>query len=246
VVEGPGTSTFSGVFNGEHQADVEKARKMVNGPFLWFTRDGKSYIVTDPAIIASIQKMNEPIRALGAQQEALGKQQEVLGKQQEALARDAQMSIKVRLPDLSKEMADLNATMAKMKDEQLNLDTQKFADLEAKIKAETDQELSPEKLAELQSKLAGVQAQWNSKFTAEFEARMADLQARLGALEGEAGAREGQFGEQEGKIGEEEGKLGEQEGRIGEQEGKLSEDMDRQVQKIIRDALASGKARPVQ
>jgi predicted nucleic acid-binding Zn-ribbon protein len=133
-----------------------------------------------------------------------------------------------------------------MKDEQLNLDTQKFADLEAKIKAETDQELSPEKLAELQSKLAGVQAQWNSKFTAEFEARMADLQARLGALEGEAGAREGQFGEQEGKIGEEEGKLGEQEGRIGEQEGKLSEDMDRQVQKIIRDALASGKARPVQ
>lgn len=247
IVTGPNqTMTFSGNWDSEGQAELQKARQAAKEPFLWIRHEGKSYIVTDPAIIAQLQKMYAPMQELGKQQEALGRQQEALGRQQEALGRQQREAGAIRMPDMSKEMADVNAAVARLRNDQTHWNAQKWADLEAKLKADQDKMLTPEKMAEIQEKLAEFQAEWNSERMAEFEARMAEMQAKLGSLEGEAGARMGAFGSQMGELGRQQGELGRQQGKLGAQQGRLARQLNREVQKIIQDSLANGKAKPLQ
>jgi len=68
--------------------EIEKARKVAHGHFLWFRHDGKSYVVDDPAIVSQLEAMNkstdelhEHMQAIGDQMRALGEQQRDLGKQ---------------------------------------------------------------------------------------------------------------------------------------------------------------------
>jgi beta-lactamase regulating signal transducer with metallopeptidase domain len=247
IVNGPGSSySFSGDWGDNIQAEIDKARKMANGPFLWFRHEGKSYVVTDPAVIARIQQMNEPILALGRQQTELGMQQEILGRRQEELGRTGSESITIRMPDLSKEIADLSAQIAQMKVDQYQVDAKALADLSARLRASEGQMLTPEKLAEIQRNIAAVQQQLTPERIAEMQAQLGEMQARLGALQGEAGARQGDFGERMGELGEQQGRLGEQQGRLGEEQGRLSEEMDRSVRQIIDQALKNGTAKPLQ
>jgi beta-lactamase regulating signal transducer with metallopeptidase domain len=247
IVNGPGNDfTFTGDWGDTIQSDIGKARKMANGPFLWFTHDGKSFVVTDPAILARIQQMNAPILALGRRQAELGKQQEGLGRQQEELGRTRSDRITIRMPDLSKEMDAVNAEIAEMKVDQYQIDARALADLSAQLKASEGQMLTPEKLAEIQQRIAAIQQQLTPERIAETQAKLGELQARLGALQGEAGAREGDFGERMGELGERQGALGEQQGKLGEEQGRLSEEMDRNIRQIIEEALKNGTAKPVQ
>ena len=232
--------------DGDEMAELGKARNATKGPFLWFRHDGKSYVVTDPQILSQLQKMYAPMDELGKQQGALGRQQEELGRKQEELGRQQQEAGAIRMPDLSREMADLNAALAKMRDDQTHWNTQKLADLEAKLKADQDKMLTPEKMAELQERMAEFQEQWNSERMAEFQERMAELQAKLGSLQGEAGARMGEFGSRMGELGRQQGELGRQQGELGREQGRLANELNREVQKIIQDTLTNGKAKPVQ
>jgi hypothetical protein len=77
IVDGEGSNvTFSGSWDDDRRDEIDAARKIAKGPFLWFTHDGKSYIVTDPAVLERIRTMYKPIEELGRKQGALGKQQE--------------------------------------------------------------------------------------------------------------------------------------------------------------------------
>ncbi len=93
--------------------EIDKARSMAHGDFLWFRHNGKSYVVDDPQTVAQIQAMYKPMEELGRQQEELGQQQEVLGRQQEELGRKQEQA-SVPTPDIAKEMAELNAAVAKL------------------------------------------------------------------------------------------------------------------------------------
>jgi hypothetical protein len=248
IIEGPGNDiTFSGSWSGDRKAELDAARKVAKGPFLWFTHDGKSYIVDDPAIVAKIRAMYTPMQELGKQQEELGQKQELLGKQQEALARAQEEAGSVKLPDLSKEMDEVNAAVAKAKakEEQDKWDTKELSEAEARLKAAQDQMLTPEKVAELQAKLAAAQAAWNSERMAEMQAKLGELQARLGELQGEAGKRQGDFGAKMGELGAEQGALGSQQGKLGAEEGRLARQADQQVRSIIDQCLRDGKATQV-
>ena len=246
IVEGTGSNiTFSGDWGNNRKAELDAARKVAKGPFLWFTHNGKSYIVDDPAIVAKIRAMYKPMEDLGRQQGLLGKQQEALGKQQEELAREQEQAGAVKLPDLSKEMAEVDAAMAKAKEEQNKWDTRELADVEAKLKAEQNQKLTPEKVSELQAQLAAAQAEWSSERMAEMQAKLGELQARLGELQGEAGSRQGEFGEKMGKLGAEQGTLGAREGKLGAEQGRLAREADRQVRSIIDECLRNGKTTQV-
>jgi beta-lactamase regulating signal transducer with metallopeptidase domain len=243
IVNEPGTkSTFSGDWGGNRMAELEAARKVAKGPFLWFTHQGKSYVVSDPDIVARIQLMYKPMQDLGRRQELLGKQQEALGKQQEVLAHQQEEAGQVKMPDMSKEMADLNAALAKVNEEQNHWNTKEFAEAEAKLKAAQDQMMTPEKLAEMQANLAAAQSQMTTERMAEMEAKLGELQSRLGELQGEAGARQGEFGVRMGKLGAEQGVLGEQQGRLGAEQGRIAQRADQQIRSIIDESLHNGKA----
>ncbi|HMG84414.1 MAG TPA: M56 family metallopeptidase [Terracidiphilus sp.] len=178
--------TFSGNWIEGRRDEIEKARKQAAGKdFLWFTRDGKAYLVDDPATVAQIEAMYKPMEELGRQQEELGKKQEVLGKQQEELGKQ-QEATSVPTPDMSKEIARIDEAMAKLKASQgKNLNQDQFADLQ-------------EKLGELQSRIGEIQGQIGEK-QGEFGERMGELGGKMGAL----GSQMGELGAQQGKIAQE-------------------------------------------
>jgi beta-lactamase regulating signal transducer with metallopeptidase domain len=184
IVRGDGSHQMS--FNGDiHSSDIDKARQQAGGKdFLWFRHDGKSYIVDDPATLARIEAMYKPMEELGRQQEELGKKQEVLGKQQEAIGHQQEQAT-VPTPDMSKEIAAIEAAMAKLKANQgKNMTQEEFGELQ-------------EKLGELQGRIGDIQGEIGSK-QGEFGERMGELGEKMGEL----GSQMGALGERQGKIAE--------------------------------------------
>lgn len=246
IVDGPRNDvTLTGSWNSDRSAEIDAARGMTKGPFLWFTHEGKSYVVTDPAVIARVRALYKPMEPLSRQQEALGKQQEALGKQMEELARQQETAARVKMPDLSKEIAEMDAAVAKANKDREKLNTREIAEAETKIRAAQDQMMTPEKLSELQANLSAAQAAWNSGSMAEMQAKLGEMQARLGELQGEAGARQGDFGAKMGALGAQQGRLGAEQGRLGAQQGRIAEEADRQVREMIEQSLRNGTATPV-
>jgi hypothetical protein len=183
VVTGPDQHiNFSGEWNSSTREAIEKARKLSNGKFLWFTHNGKSYLIDDPAVVAQIQAMYQPMQELGRKQEELGRQQAKLGQEEAELGRQ-QAQERVPAPDLSREIAQVDAAVAK-------------------LKADKDAKVSQEELAEVQAKLAELQGRLG-----EMQGRIGDRMGALGEKQGHLGELQGKLGEQQGKLGEQQGKL---------------------------------------
>lgn len=184
IVQGPKEKgvRFSGNWNDDVNAQIDKVRSMTSAPFLWFTHDGKSYIIDDPATVARISALYKPIEALGRQQEALGRQQEALGKQQEELGR-LQEQATARVPDLSAQVAEVNAALAT-------------------LQAEKGKMLTQQQLAEVQEKVAQIQAKLG-----ELQGEAGAKQGELGAQQGKLGEEQGKLGAQQGQLGEQQGRL---------------------------------------
>ena len=170
-------------FSGDiHTGEIDKARKMAHGNFLWFTRNGKSYVVDDPAIVEQIEAMYKPMEALGKQQEELGRQQEALGKRQEEMGRQQEQA-SVPTPDISKEMAELNAAMVK-------------------LQAKMGKTVTREELADLQGKLGELQGRLGA-----LQGEMGSRMGAFGGQQGKLGAEQGKLGAEQGKLGAEQGRL---------------------------------------
>ena len=183
LVGDPGTKNR---FNGEWDSDVnrkeeiEKARKIAHGHFLWFRHDGKSFIVDDPAIVSQIEAMNKPMDDLGEQMRALGDQMRDLGAKQRAEGQKMR-EITVPTPDLSKEMAELNAAVAS-------------------LKAKQGGTISQKDLGDLQREFGRIQG--------ELGALQGKIGAQQGAFGGEMGKFGGQMGELGGQMGKLGGQMG--------------------------------------
>jgi hypothetical protein len=170
-------------FSGDlHSGEIDKARSFAHGDFLWFSRNGKSYVVDDPQTIARIQSMYKPMEDLGRQQEELGRQQEVLGRQQEELGRKQELAT-VPTPDIAREMAELNAAAA-------SLQATKTATITA------------DQLSELQNKIGDLQGKLG-----ELQGEVGRKQGELGRQQGRLGEQQGRLGSQQGRLGAEQGRL---------------------------------------
>jgi len=86
------------------QGEIEKARKLAKGHFLLFNHEGKSYLIDDVAVLAQVEALQKPIAELE-------KQLRAEGEKQFAEAHKAQ----VKVPDLSREMDELNKALATLK-----------------------------------------------------------------------------------------------------------------------------------
>ncbi|MGH8052266.1 MAG: M56 family metallopeptidase, partial [Arenimonas sp.] len=65
---------------------IEKTRKNLDGDFLWFRRDGKTYVVQDPAVLSKVKKAWQGSDKLSAQMEALSAKMEVHSKVMEGIS----------------------------------------------------------------------------------------------------------------------------------------------------------------
>ena len=183
-VTGSGESNthFSGNWYEGSKAEIEKARKIAHGDFIWFERDGKSYVIDDPAAVAQLKPMQDKMEALGAQQEELGKQQEELGKQQEALSREQEQA-SVPTPDMTKELAQLTEAIKK-------LDAKKGGTV------------TQEELGELESKIGDLQGK-----IGDIQGSIGEKQGEFGEKQGALGEKQGELGEKQGRLGEEQGRI---------------------------------------
>jgi beta-lactamase regulating signal transducer with metallopeptidase domain len=188
LVRGPGNAiSYTGDWNQDTGAAIEKARKLAHGDFLWFTRNGKSYLLDDPVAVAKIEAMYQPMEALGKKQEELGHQQHELGTQQEELGRKMSEA-GIPTPDMSKEIADLAKQMAKLKAMQgKTMTVEEWADLESK-------------LGNLQGRLGAIQGEIGAR-----QGALGGEMGKLGSLQGELGAQQGRLGAEQGRIAGESG-----------------------------------------
>jgi hypothetical protein len=200
---------------GKH--DIEKARKLAHGHFLWFERDGKSYFVDDPAVVAQLESADKNLEDLGRQMSEQGKQMREQSRQMREQsrkfaeqARQFREVASIKVPDLSKEMEDLNKSMATLKAKQGTTISQKEL-----------QEME-RRLGEVQRKLGSAQFQMPPMPPMQF--------------------KQGDFG----KNSEQMHQLGEQMHQLGEQMGKQSSEYDKKARSLIDESLKNGKAHPVE
>jgi hypothetical protein len=159
-----------------------KERARLRGDSIWFERDGKQYVINDPALAAQARELFKPMGELGRQQAELGKQQGALGREQGKLGA-MQAEASVPLPDMSGEIKALEA------------------ELKA-IQEQTGKEFSQEDMARLQAKIGEMQGKFSS-----VQANIAVKQSGLGEKQAELGKQQAELGRQQAELGKQQEKL---------------------------------------
>lgn len=169
IVSG-GSVTLTGTF--EDSGHAKSLQSKIQGDFIWFERDGKSYIIRDQETIERAKKLFAAQEELGKRQAKLGEQQAALGEKQSELGKKMS-GVRIKIPDLT---ADIEKLTAKLKELRAN---------------ETQEDLSEiqGRLAELQSKIGEIQSQGGEE------------QGKIGEEMGELGRQQGELGEQQGELG---------------------------------------------
>jgi len=185
-------------WNGEYNDELAKVRNKMKlkGDYIWFERDGKSYVITDPAILAQAQNLFKTDPALEHRMAELELKQAEWQKKMELLEPEMEKAT-LPGPEFAEKMAKLNAQLAELQSEKFK----KMADQMSK-------QFSQEKLAELQEKVGEIQGQ------------LGEIQGEIGERQGLIGEKQGAIGEEMGKLGEQMGKIGEQEGKNAEEAAK--------------------------
>ncbi|MGH9574122.1 MAG: M56 family metallopeptidase [Candidatus Acidiferrales bacterium] len=103
------------IMSGNSQ-DVEHAtalRSKINGDFIWFQRDEKSYIVKDQATVNEAKGYFKNEQEIGAKQQDLGKQMQALGDQMRDQGQKMR-DVHVTIPDLSADMEKIETQMKQL------------------------------------------------------------------------------------------------------------------------------------
>ena len=74
------------------------------------------------------------------------------------------------------------------------------------------------------------------------QGELGDIQGEIGNLQGKAGDRQGRIGARMGELGAKQGELGRQQGELGREQGRIARQASRQIQDILKQALANGLA----
>jgi beta-lactamase regulating signal transducer with metallopeptidase domain len=165
-------ATVSG--DTQYAEHVKSLQTKIQGDFIWFERDGKSYVVSDQATVDRVKKLFEPENNLGKAREDAAKQREALQKQIQDAVHQFQET-RVKLPDFTADMQKLEETMKK-----LQADGGTMADI-GKLQGE---------MAELQSRIAEIQASgWLDQGRRDFAQK-----------EGEMGRQLGEFARQQAEL----------------------------------------------
>jgi len=166
-------------YGTDHPSEfVEFLQEKISGDFIWFRRDGKSYLIRDPATIKRAKDFFAAVQELDRKQEELGKQQEALGEKQEALGKQ-QEEVHVQIPDMTEDLHKLEAELKKLGASGTQEDL-------GRIQGE---------IGELQSKLGDLQS-----VAGDEQGKMGEKQGALGEQQGKLGELQGELGRQQEQV----------------------------------------------
>ena len=176
------------VYMSGDDEDLQHARRLrqtIKSDFIWFERDEKSYVITDPAFLARATALFAPQEELSKRQDALGRQQDELGRQQDALSQQME-KVKVQIPDIRPQLERIRMRLKELQDS-----------------GATQRELGrvQSEIGELQSQIGRLQSVAGRQ------------QSVIGRQQGELGRKQGQLGRQQGELGRKQGELARQASR---------------------------------
>lgn len=201
------------------EEDIQHARALrrkINGDFIWFERDEKSYVITDPAFLARVNALFAPQEELSKQQDALGRQQDELGRQQDELGRQQDEvgkqvdAVAVKVPDISPELERIHAELKQL-----------------------------QASGATQNQLGRIQAR-----IGELQSRIGRLQSGAGQQQSIIGRQQSELGQKQGALGRKQGELGRQQGELGRRQGELAREASSKLRSMFDDAITKGIAKP--
>lgn len=179
IMSGPNEGVeMSGDDEDFHHA--QELRKKLGKDLIWFERDEKSYVITDPDFIAKAKALFAPEDALSKQQDELSRQQDALSQQQDALS-EKQDSVKVKVPDISPDLQRIKSELDALRNQD----------------GATQRELG-----RLQSELGQLQSQ-----VGRFQSDAGVQQSNIGRQQGELGRQQGELGRKQGELGRQQGEI---------------------------------------
>jgi beta-lactamase regulating signal transducer with metallopeptidase domain len=211
-----------------HYDDVIKSvrdlRREVGGEFVWFRRDGRSYLIRDPALVARARQAWQPTEPVGDRMGALGDQMEVHGEKMEKIGARMERHTAGSEP-ISAEMETLGEQMGALGE---RIEPLTRAMLRADDDAERDR-LAAE-IDEVSARMETLGRRME-KLGAELEAAHAPLEA---------------LGEEMELAGKPMEALGAQMEVLGEEMETLSDAANRETLGVIDQALRDGKAEAIE
>lgn len=135
--------------SGDMGNAFERARSQTKGDFIWFERNGKSYVITDPEIVG--------------QASGMFLRQDILARTQEQIFREMGR-IDMRIPEIKIPPMDFSKELAQVQSSLQSLQNEKIQDL-------TNDQLSDvrRKLSEAQGRLAALQANTSLQMQSEIK-----------------------------------------------------------------------------
>ncbi len=225
---------FSG--NTRDLSEVEKLRAKIGGDFLWFRRDGKSYVIRDPALVAQADAAWKPMAPVSAKMEALSREMEVHSEKMEALSRKMEAS-SGRGDPVSVEMDRLSAKMDALSGQQeaLSEHVSRLAEKLQDARSDAERQALHAEMAKLARQRQPLDEQMH-----QLAQLMSQQSQKLQAMHQpmEALSREMEQATEPMQA------LGEQMGVLGKQQEKISLEADRKVRSLIDQATRNGQAQP--
>jgi len=236
--------TMSGSFAHGNVVQLEALRNKMKTDFIWFERDGESYVITDPETVKRAAQafaaqselgrlqgeLGERQGSLGALQGVLGEEQGRLGERMGQLGVDMQ-NIKIEIPDISAEMQAL-----KLKTQQLTqaISQKDLAEMRTNM-AQMNKEIAEatKQMSEAQIQIEASQSVDSAKIEAAMEQARGAMDAQISQLTAE-----------QMKLGEQQEKLGAEQEKLGQQQEEAAAKTQAEIKAIIDGALARGLAKP--
>jgi beta-lactamase regulating signal transducer with metallopeptidase domain len=224
------------------------------GGAVLFERDGKTYIIDDPALVKQAQDVYARVEELGKQQGDLGAKQGELGAKQGELGA-LQGEIGAMQGELSGMQYGFPSGSFKFEMPQgFDKDIQVFTDGETRLALEHDK-LSKQQIAELEAQTKEARDRFN-KDMEQFKAQQPQREAMEKQMRDQAEQIRKQMeplvqkmrdlGEKQGDLGRLQGELGHQQALLGIQQRDASREADVKMQSLIDQAMKDGKAHPAQ
>jgi hypothetical protein len=224
------------------------------GGAILFERDGKTYVIDDPALVKQAQQAYAHVNELAKQQGDLGAKQGELGAKQGELGA-LQGEIGAMQGELSGMQYGFPSGSFKFEMPQdFDKDIQIFTDGETRLALEHDK-LSKQQIAELEAQTKEARDRFN-KDMEQFKAQQPQREAMEKQMRDQAEQIRKQMeplmqkmhdlGAKQGDLGRLQGELGRQQGLLGRQQGEASREADSKVQSLIDQAVKDGKAKAAQ
>lgn len=218
------------------ERQLERVKATQKGDFVWFTKDGKAYVVTDPAVVDKARAAWAPVEQLGKKMDRHGQEMEALGaklgavgaqlgEQHAAAGRDSVLrALERRLREKERRMEPLAAQMEKLGREVGHAEHAK------------EREAIVARSMALQRRMVPLQAEMDG-IAASIAAQQGEMQpddTRIKALRAQMQAIERPMGE-----------LGRKMGELGRDQGAAGQAAERTMRALLDEALRRGTAVPL-